>query len=122
MIGTQSRIFSHRIMALNQELEVNEYKLDINCTYGKNEETGEKEYHEKLINLIIVQYVNDKAPDGCEIGQANMKTSNFIGQNQTKYTVQMDFERLDRNLYLTMRVSANEIEERDLMFNELYIE
>jgi hypothetical protein len=34
MMGTQSRIFSHRIMALNQELEVNEFKLDINCTYS----------------------------------------------------------------------------------------
>ena len=48
MMGTQSRIFSHRIMALNQELEVNNFKLDINCTYSyeieqdKNEEFAVK--------------------------------------------------------------------------------
>jgi hypothetical protein len=32
-----------------------------------------------MINLIIIQYVDNKNPDGCEIGQANMKVSNFIG-------------------------------------------
>lgn len=66
-------------MALNQVLEKNEYKLDINCTFGINEETGEKEYHEKLINILIVQYVDEQTEYGCEIGYANMKTSNFIG-------------------------------------------
>ena len=34
----------------------------------------------------------------------------------------MDFDRADKNLYLTMRVTATEIEERDMMFNDLYIE
>ena len=44
MIGTQSRIFSHRIMALNQELDVNEYKLDINCTYSYGIEDKNDEF------------------------------------------------------------------------------
>ena len=34
----------------------------------------------------------------------------------------MDLERENKNLYLTMRVSATEIVENDMLFQELYVE
>ena len=34
----------------------------------------------------------------------------------------MDFNRAEKNLYLTMRVSAIEIVEREMLFNDLYME
>jgi len=51
-----------------------------------------------------------------------MKTSFFIGEHLTKYTVQMDFDRSEKNLYLTMRVSAIEIVEVENLFDDLYID
>ena len=75
-----------------------------------------------MINILIIQYVDENAKEGCEIGYANMKTKDFIGQHLTKYTVQMDFDRTDKNLYLTMRVSAIEIVEREMLFTDLYME
>jgi hypothetical protein len=59
-------------------LEENDFKLDINCTYLKND-AGEKEYHERMINILIIQYVDELTKEGCEIGYANMKTKDFIG-------------------------------------------
>jgi hypothetical protein len=67
-----------------------------------------KVYEENVAQVRIYAYPNMKVKKGNGeiIGFCKVDMSGFVNQNMKKYTVKMDLNKAERNIYLTMRLSV----------------